>query len=240
MLHQNTEAHSRTEALLRFPSRILLLAALLGTLAGTVLADDLLGPPPAEALADVDPELRDEILRLEKRTPYDGTNYRNQFDLANLYYDAGLFDRSEKRYLRSLELNPKFVGALVNLGALYEDQSKVADAIARYEEALALDPEDCRARSNLGNAYYGESRFPDAMYEYERAIELDRDCFQAYFNKAVAFADAGIFREAVRYWGEVVRIAPGTEAARQAKENIGLLKQFTSGPLPAPRTVPDH
>ena len=212
---------------------------LLGPLVGPAVAvqkDDLLGPPP-EAVADVDPALLEKIERLEKRTPLDSKNYRDHYELANLYYDAGLSERAEERYLRALEINDKYVAALVNLGALYEDMGREGDAIEKYEAALAVDPEDCRARSNLGNAYYGQSRYPDAVYEYQRAIELDPDCYQAYFNLAVAFADAGIFREAVHYWREVVRIAPGTEAARQSEENIGLLEQFTRGPLPAPRTV---
>jgi tetratricopeptide (TPR) repeat protein len=214
--------------------------ALLCLLALPAAADELLGPPPEEALADVDPELVAKIERLEKRTPLDGANYRDHYELANLYYDAGLYERAEERYLRVIEINDKYVPALVNLGALYEDQLKPQDAIEKYEAALAVDPEDCRARSNLGNAYYGESRYPDAMYEYQRAVELDPNCYQAYFNLGVAFADAGIFREAVRYWREVVRVAPGTEAARQSEENIGLLEQFTRGPLPAPRTVPEQ
>jgi len=202
---------------------------LIGVAAPAVSADpapEILGPKktPEDIV-----EIEAKIAKLEKRTPLTGENYRDQYELGNLYYDVGQLQFAEARYRRAIELNPKFTKALVNLGTVLSDQNRLKDAVEQFEAALNLDPEDCKARSNLGNAYYSQERYPDAMYQYQRAIDIDPDCYSAYFNIAVAFADAGIFREAVKWWRDVVRIAPGTGAARQAQENIDLLKPLVSG-----------
>ena len=43
---------------------------------------------------------------------------------------------------------------------------------------------------------------------------------------AVAFADAGIFREAVKYWDHVVQVDPKSEQGKNAAENIDLVKKY--------------
>lgn len=209
-------------------------AACLAATAAAATEGDMLGLSTggtAEELA----ALRAKIERLENQVPVESTNYRQHFDLANAYYDAGELAKAEARYRRAIALNPDYTEALVNLGSLLGDMGRNDDAVEILEQALAADPEDCKARSNLGNVYYSMGRYPDAMYEYQRAIDIDPACYTAHFNIAVAFADAGIFREAVKWWREVVRIAPGTAAARQAQENIELLRQFTEAPVPAAR-----
>lgn len=202
---------------------------------GPARAGDILGAVGAEEAAERMAEARAKIERLERQVSMESANYRQHYELANAYYDVGDLLQAEGRFRRVLELNPEYVQALVNLGIVLSDGGRNEEAVAEFEKALALDPEDCKARSNLGNTYYAMSRYPDAMYEYQRALEFDPDCYSALFNIAVAFADAGIFREAVRYWRRVDQVAPGTEAARQARENIELLEPFVSGPVPAPR-----
>ncbi|NNF05755.1 MAG: tetratricopeptide repeat protein [Candidatus Eisenbacteria bacterium] len=169
--------------------------------------------------------------RLESSLPMGDKNYRKHYELANAYYDLGELQKASARYQRVLVINPNFSKAMVNLGTCLSDQGKFEDGVEWLEKALGIDPDDCKARSNLGNVYYSMDRFPDAMYEYKRAIQSDPKCYSAHFNIAVAFADAGIFREAVKWWGEVVRLAPGTDAGRQAAENIELIKPFIGGSL---------
>jgi len=239
-------------ALPAFAVRLGLLAVLAGLVSGPALGQGflqssdtgearkapearLLEPPGDALLQDLSEADVAKVHRLQKQTPADSENYRNHYELANLYYDAKLWDRSEARYLRSLEVNPRFAEAMVNLGSLYEETNRTDEAIREYEAALRIDPEDCKARSNLGNAYYSQKRYPDAMYEYHRALDINPECYPALFNLAAAFADVGIYREAVKYWRDVVRVAPGTEAARQAQDNVDILESFVQKPVPAPR-----
>ena len=51
----------------------------------------------------------------------------------------------------------------------------------------------------------------------------------AYFTMGVAFADAGLYRDAIRMWKKVVDLAPGSAEAQSAKESIDVLERFLSG-----------
>jgi len=191
-----------------------------------VLGGNLEKQPKSEA------EIKARIQALQAQVKANPNNYRYHFELANWYVEAGDEERAKASFERALDLNPKFLEGLVNLGSLYSDMGQQDEAITYFQKALALDPTDCKARSNLGNAYYALNRYPDAMFEYRRAVDTDPKCYSALYNIAVAFADAGLFREAVQWWEKVARVAPGTDAARSAKENIDILKPFTQPPAP--------
>jgi tetratricopeptide (TPR) repeat protein len=178
-------------------------------------------------------EMEAKAARLEKQAAAEPTNYRVFYELGNLYADMGKVAEARRSYETAIRINPKYIEAMVNLGSLLSDEQAHEEAILYLEQALAVNPEDCKARSNLGNVYYAMGRYPDAMFEYERAVELDSRCYSALYNIGVAFADAGLFREAVKWWSKVVTVAPGTDAARSAQENIQLLDRFV--PLPPPR-----
>ena len=42
----------------------------------------------------------------------------------------------------------------------------------------------------------------------------------------MAFADAGIYRDAIRMWKKVVELAPGSPEAVSAQESIDVLEKF--------------
>jgi tetratricopeptide (TPR) repeat protein len=181
-------------------------------------------------------ELKETIDRLTRQIETTPDNYRLHYELGNAYYDGGKLHEAQAAYEESVNLNPKNVRALVNLGSVLLDLRESEAAIEQFQAALAQDPEDCKARSNLGNAYYSLGRYPDAMDEYRRAIEIDDSCYSALYNIGVAFADAGMFREAVSWWQKVVKVAPRSEAAESAKENIKILNRFVSDPIPPLKT----
>ena len=61
----------------------------------------------------------------------------------------------------------------------------------------------------------------------------------------MAFADAGIYRDAIRMWKKVVELAPGSPEAVSAKESIEVLEKFVTSDRerrPGPRAVtsPSH
>ncbi|HET9234128.1 MAG TPA: tetratricopeptide repeat protein [Candidatus Eisenbacteria bacterium] len=201
-------------------------------------AEDILGGKLEKKDTRSDAEIKASISRLEKQAAADPKNYRLMFDLANEYVKGHNEDKAKAMYEKAIIANPKYVQAMVNLGSLYSDLEEHDEAIKWYEKALSVDPENCKARSNLGNVYYAMQRYPDAMFEYRRAVQQDPKCESAMYNIAVAFADAGLFREAVSWWKKVEKVAPGTEAARSARENIDILDRFTQPPQQAKSKTP--
>jgi len=221
---------SRTSA--RVVLHTLLCTVILGTAAATA-SDEILGGKLEKKSDRSEAAIKGDIARLEKQLASSPKNYRVMFDLANVYAEAKNEEKAKDMFLKAIATNPKYVEAMVNLGGLYSDLDQQDEAITWFEKALTLDPENCKARSNLGNAYYAKLRYPDAMFEYRRAVEKDPNCVSAMYNIAVAFADAGLFRDAVVYWKKVVQLAPGSDAARSAQENIVILDRFTQTPVPA-------
>lgn len=61
-------------------------------------------------------------------------------------------ERAIALYQRCAKLQPTFLGALINLGVLYEDQGDYEKAVDCYEQVLAADPAHKRARLFLKDA----------------------------------------------------------------------------------------
>lgn len=215
-----------------FRPALLILVCLLLASVPAASQEGILGEKVQKDPAD-EAQIKSRIAYLQKQLAANPKNYRHHYELGNLYVDLEKFTDAERAYKEALKYNPKYKEALVNLGGLHSDAGQHDEAIKLFEAALGIDPEDCKARSNLGNSYYAMERYPDAMYEYMRAVENDPKCYSALYNIAVAFADAGMYREAVNWWEKVVKVAPGTSAARNARENIKLLERFTALPSPS-------
>jgi cytochrome c-type biogenesis protein CcmH/NrfG len=66
----------------------------------------------------------------------------------------------------SLTLDPKSAEAHLQLGNLYSDQNKYADAIAEYEKARELDPDLADVRYRLGQAYVRTGQKARAQEEF--------------------------------------------------------------------------
>jgi tetratricopeptide (TPR) repeat protein len=213
----------------------IVLALLVSTVLGhaPVLAQDAILGGKVQKQRQTETQIRDRIAALKKQLAASPKNYRFHYELGNLYTELEKYTDAQGEYEAALRINPNYLEALVNLGGLYSDKGDHEKAIGYFERALAINPEDCKARSNLGNSYYALERYPDAMFEYKRAVEFDPKCYSALYNIAVAFADAGMYREAVNWWKKVEEAAPGTSAARNARENIKLLDRFVALPIPS-------
>jgi len=67
---------------------------------------------------------------------------------------------------KSLTLDPKSAEAHLQLGNLYSDQTKIADAIPEYEAARKLDPDLADVRYRLGQAYVRTGKKDLAQEEF--------------------------------------------------------------------------
>jgi len=150
------------------------------------------------------------------------------FELGNVYADLTQRDKAQAAYEKALELDEDYVEVLVNLASLHNETGRSDEAIELLHEAVKLRPDESKVYVNLGNAYYSKSKYYDAMQQYRKALEVDERSHEAHYQIAVAYADVGIYREAIREWQKVVELAPDTDAARSAKENIEVVEQILS------------
>jgi tetratricopeptide (TPR) repeat protein len=168
-----------------------------------------------------------EVLRADLAG--DSLNPQLHYQLANALHDAGNREEALSEYDKALSLKPEFKEALVNRGAVLNELGRIQDAIVSFEGALKFAPRDTRALVNLGNSFYALQEYGEAIKRYKLAVATDSTFAEGYYYIGVAFADAGIYREAVREWERILAVAPNSEAAKNARENIDVLKNFLSG-----------
>lgn len=80
---------------------------------------------------------------------------------------------AERAFRDAIRENPAYIDAAMNLGALYEDERRTAEAIAQYEAVLAINPDFAGAHLNLGACAQADGRLADALAAYERAERAD-------------------------------------------------------------------
>lgn len=153
-------------------------------------------------------------------------------DLAAFYYDQGDRNRAEKQYRRALGLDPRNVAALVRLGTVLNESGKSEDALVQFDAALQIEPRRVDTLCRKGQALYAVKRHEDAVRLYMEAKKIDpKDQAPSYWL-GIAFADAGIYREAIIEWSAVVALGKDSELGRAAAEGIEVLTPMIgiSGP----------
>ena len=186
-------------------------------------APDAAATPPS---ATPGPSLEEKQKALEEAVKKNPKDVEAAFDLGNLYYDQGNRDEAEKTFRKVLELQPDHVKALVNLGVVLNEGGKSQDALVQLEKALAVTPKDSEVLAVKGQILYALKRYSEAIDLYKQAIRENSKSQKGHYWLGVAFADAGIYREAVNEWKTVVEIDPTSSDAGTAREGIDVLQQM--------------
>lgn len=183
--------------------------------------------PGAQAAEKPKPAVVDSLGLLERAVAKeDSTKFDNLYRLGVMYLDRDRVNESIRVLEKAHKLKPKNNKVLVNLGAAYDAAGQPAIAQNYYKDALKLAPTDSVANCRLASSYYAQGNYKDAMTLLRSMINDGKGSYCAYFTMGVAFADAGIYRDAIRMWQKVVELAPNTPEANSAKESIEVLQKF--------------
>jgi Flp pilus assembly protein TadD len=126
--------------------------------------------------------LRDENLQLgiavlEQVTDAAPTVTAPKIDLGVAHHRLGDLDRAEEYLLQALELNSNHPVALNELGIVYRETGRFAEAKQRYEAAIAVYPGYHHARRNLAilcDLYLGDLSCALKQYEaYMATVPAD-------------------------------------------------------------------
>ncbi len=78
------------------------------------------------------------------------------------------YPEAERDFLAVLQLEPRNIGALGNLGVVYTRTNRFAQAIETYQRALKLAPNEPSLTLNLGLAHLKQEQFAAALPLFER------------------------------------------------------------------------
>ena len=130
-------------------------------------------------------------------------------------------------YQRAIELDPRSVGAMVNLGTLYYHRRRWAEAEYWYRRALEAEPGYALAHYNLGNLYDELDEADRAIEHYQQAIRLKPDYADAHYNLALLYQSTGQSMKAAHHWRTYLRLDPSSPWAAIARRQFEKLRKTT-------------
>jgi Flp pilus assembly protein TadD len=207
----------------------ILAACLVFPVAHSALAASAKAAPAAKPNAAAKPAAVDSVGLLEHAVAQDSSRFDDLFHLGVMYMDRDQTRNAAQVLLKAHQLKPKDVPTLVNLGAAYDALARPADAQNSYREALKIAPGDEIATCRLASSLYARSEYSESVALLRQVIASKPNAHCAYFALGVAFADAGIYGDAVRMWKKVIDLAPDSPEAVSARESISVLEEFTKG-----------
>jgi Flp pilus assembly protein TadD len=186
-------------------------------------------PAPAPAATAAVSAPVDSLAMLEKTVAKDSTKFDNLYNLGVMYLDRDRMVEAINIFAKANQLQPKNVKVMVNLGIAADAVGHSDEAQGWYGKALAVSPDDPMAMCRMASSKYAQAKYDDAMADIRAILAKNPKSHCAYFTLGVAFADAGIYRDAIRMWRKVVELAPDSPEAVSAKESIDVLEKFLQG-----------
>jgi Flp pilus assembly protein TadD len=201
------------------------------SIATTILAGAALAAAPKEIKAVQASDSKavsvvDSLGLLEKVVARDSSKFDNLYRLGVLLMDRDRSQDAVKVFTKAVTLRPNDSKALVNLGAAYDALGAGDPAQAYYRAALTKAPGDSVASCRLAQSLYASNKNGEAMDLLRQIIKEKPGAYCAYFTLGVAFADAGIYGDAVRMWKKVIALSPQSPEAISASESIEVLERY--------------
>lgn len=127
--------------------------------------------------------------------------------LCKLYYERERFDEAAGQCRKTLEIDPHFTGAHLELAKVLASQHS-PEAAAELAVAIREIPNDPEALYDLGVALLQEDRTEEAAKYLERARQLDPGFWGSYFNLGKANLTLGLEAEAVPFLKRAAELNP--------------------------------
>jgi len=121
----------------------------------------------------------------------------------------------------AIERDPKNFDALVQLGDMYMDAAKFAEAIGYFERALEVRDETS-VRTDLGICYKNAGQPEKALAAFQKAADESPHEWQALFNEAVVLGD-------MKRYDEERAVAAKLQAARPNDPQVQQLQTALAG-----------
>jgi tetratricopeptide (TPR) repeat protein len=129
-----------------------------------------------------------------------------------------------REFTSAAEREPGNAAPRVQLGNLYFDAQRYAEAIPWYVEALKLSPDDANVSTDLGVSYYYTDQADRALQQFDQSLKIDPNHTKTLLNIGVvkAFGKQDL-EGATQAWQRVVELSPDSpegQAATRALESL--------------------
>ena len=142
------------------------------------------------------------------------------FNLAVQNHKKNNYQTAKHLYLKTLNLDPKFVNAHYNLGNLLHVLGEYKKAIKSFKIAIEIDPKFTDAYNNLGIIYDLIGKTTKAKFFYKKSIEIQPNYINGYWN---LYSLSSSTKEALKILEKSLTY---NNNFIEAKITIGILKAF--------------
>jgi tetratricopeptide (TPR) repeat protein len=144
---------------------------------------------------------------------------------------AAVLDETKITALKSVaEREPANAKPRIDLGNLYFDAERYADAITWYEAALKLSPKDVNLSTDLGVCYYYTNQPDKALVQFDKSLAIDPKHPKTLLNVGIvrAFGKQDL-AGATKAWEQVLAIDPNSPEGQAAKRALDTLRSAHGG-----------
>ncbi|MGE0450378.1 MAG: tetratricopeptide repeat protein [Vicinamibacterales bacterium] len=139
---------------------------------------------------------------------------------------AAILDEAKVKALTTVaEQQPANAAPRAELGNMYFDAERYADAIKWYGEAFALDPGNVNVSTDLGVSYYYSNQADRALAQFDQSLKIDPKHAKTLLNVGIvrAFGKQDL-PGAEQAWQQVIDLAPESPEAQAAKRALDSLR----------------
>lgn len=122
---------------------------------------------------------RSEVLNSTSSTQQKGSA-RDEYELGSKLIGQGRYAEAEAAFRRTIDLEPRAVGAYQGLGIALGAQRKFAEAEAAFRKAIELNPSVASAHQRLAHNLNMQKKHVEAESAVRKAIELSPKTASAY------------------------------------------------------------
>jgi tetratricopeptide (TPR) repeat protein len=165
--------------------------------------------------ADKDaPELPDSKIDMNQ-LPEEATGLKEtlvdlkQAEAYNLQGETNIsknqFTNAIKDFSRAININPKFIDALINRGSAYAQLGRFNDALSDFNQALKYEKKDAELFSKRGEIFLQNNLYDQAIKDFSSAIVLNPMYSDAYLNRGRAYSEKGMPDEAMNDFNHAIK-----------------------------------
>jgi len=120
---------------------------------------------------------------------------------------------------------PRNAAVRVDLGNVYFDAERFAEATPWYEAALEIEPKNVDASTDLAVAYFYQGEIDRALAQLDRALAVNPKHPKALLNQGIirAFGKQDLVG-AEASWTKVVELSPDSPEGQRAKQGLDGLR----------------
>ena len=147
---------------------------------------------PAEAVG-----LKETLKDLQRAETY---NLEGENNLSKNFYNNAIKDFS-----RALDINPKYVDALINRGSAFAELGRFNDALKDFNQALKFEKRDATLFNKRGEVFLQNKMYNEAIKDFAAALVLNPMFSDAYLNRGRAYSEKGMPEEAMNDFKQAVK-----------------------------------